>query len=486
MDFNLFDMLGIDPPEPKEEAKKKPQPKKGATGKASNTPKAEVKHQKILMNTGFCHYEPEVTEAKTVSEISDMFVSEYPGPFGVCETGTGSMLVIKMPKMYERHAASSLKMAAGSLVVFGPYQKCMEEETTVGEALAAFSDEFPDFVGAAGYYDPMKKHLYPVIVKAEKEPEITFPLIMGFGEEVISMENVPESGDYKKEMKRAYEKAFDVKVADFHYNDATHKWMPVYETYRTGTSTAVFSKKEKTYALPVTVRVGLQSIILDADKFPEGTTSVTAEEVRVALESMYFEYSKERTTMEYDEKKECFIPILKTSTKGSGSIVFDHGFAEFTVNMEEKELVDFNYKLPPIPISLIDTVWEIGRKELPNETAMQLFYSVEHEDYFLYLPTLKVQNHSRVEFIRCNTLEQSNHLVADIHTHGMYPAFFSQIDDLDEKGWRIFMVMGKLDSKDPNLAFRVGVNGWFKELDLKKLFKNDRSAIRIVYGSGRN
>ena len=52
-------------------------------------------------------------------------------------------------------------------------------------------------------------------------------------------------------------------------------------------------------------------------------------------------------------------------------------------------------------------------------------------------------------------------VVAEFHSHGGARAFFSATDDRDEQGFRIYGVVGRLDSLRPELRLRVGVYGHF-------------------------
>ncbi len=61
-------------------------------------------------------------------------------------------------------------------------------------------------------------------------------------------------------------------------------------------------------------------------------------------------------------------------------------------------------------------------------------------------------------------------VVAEFHSHGTSRAFFSAIDDRDEQGFRIYGVVGRLDTPLPELSLRVGVYGHFAPLDWPQVF----------------
>jgi len=55
-------------------------------------------------------------------------------------------------------------------------------------------------------------------------------------------------------------------------------------------------------------------------------------------------------------------------------------------------------------------------------------------------------------------------VVIDLHSHGELRAFFSETDDADEQGLRIYAVIGRL-LHAPEIRIRVGVYGDFMEID---------------------
>ena len=62
------------------------------------------------------------------------------------------------------------------------------------------------------------------------------------------------------------------------------------------------------------------------------------------------------------------------------------------------------------------------------------------------------------------------HSVMDIHSHGHMDAFFSCTDDSDEKGLRLYVVVGRLDTLLPEVEIRLGVYGYFIPLSVEEVF----------------
>ena len=71
-------------------------------------------------------------------------------------------------------------------------------------------------------------------------------------------------------------------------------------------------------------------------------------------------------------------------------------------------------------------------------------------------------------------------VVAEFHSHGSSRAFFSKTDDGDEQGFRVYGVVGRLDSPEPELSLRVGVYGHFAPVDWPQVFDGPHPGLRLV------
>jgi len=60
--------------------------------------------------------------------------------------------------------------------------------------------------------------------------------------------------------------------------------------------------------------------------------------------------------------------------------------------------------------------------------------------------------------------------VMDIHSHGSMGAYFSDTDDRDEQGLRLSMVVGRLNTPTPEISIRVGIYGYFKNVEFEEVF----------------
>ena len=71
-------------------------------------------------------------------------------------------------------------------------------------------------------------------------------------------------------------------------------------------------------------------------------------------------------------------------------------------------------------------------------------------------------------------------VVAEFHSHGSSRAFFSDTDDRDEQGFRIYGVAGRLDNDRPELSLRVGVYGHFAPVEWPQVFDGRDPGLRLM------
>ena len=71
-------------------------------------------------------------------------------------------------------------------------------------------------------------------------------------------------------------------------------------------------------------------------------------------------------------------------------------------------------------------------------------------------------------------------VVAEFHSHGSARSFFSATDDRDEQGFRVYGVVGRLDTPEPDLSLRVGVYGHFAPLGWRQVFGGPNPGVRLT------
>ena len=78
------------------------------------------------------------------------------------------------------------------------------------------------------------------------------------------------------------------------------------------------------------------------------------------------------------------------------------------------------------------------------------------------------------------TYQPPDGVVAEFHSHGSHRAFFSATDDMDEQGFRIYGVVGRLDTLQPELSLRVGVYGHFAPVEWLQAFDGPQPGVWLI------
>lgn len=69
-------------------------------------------------------------------------------------------------------------------------------------------------------------------------------------------------------------------------------------------------------------------------------------------------------------------------------------------------------------------------------------------------------------------------VILEIHSHHVYPARFSEVDDADEGRLALYGVVGRLDSDRPEVALRVGIYGYFTQVRWTDVFEGELTHFR--------
>lgn len=146
----------------------------------------------------------------------------------------------------------------------------------------------------------------------------------------------------------------------------------------------------------------------------------------------------------------------------------------FTTIYGENPTVSLDYTLPLIPNDLWKEIIKEFSSTLERERIVQILWDKE-SGYSLLYPREEIASKVRINY-HFSVIPESV-VVATIHSHTTGAAYFSKVDDRDERYTGIFGVLGTLHKK-PTWTFRVGMEGYFSQIDasqiimMKKEFKN--------------
>ncbi len=262
------------------------------------------------------------------------------------------------------------------------------------------------------------------------------------------------------------------------------------------TTTAYAAPKEKKFDIKdgAVIRYMPYGMAADVKISPddfEGKQEITEEEFWKFSEDKYEEFDKKNSFVDIIESKERGTMLLVNRKSGSSK---GSGFYEFTreslqsdfmrktedgVRYEKtkthlmtasadtsKHLLPregcFDYLLPKIPAVIMYRIGRLFRriaKEFGTEAIVRIEYNPYIKEYRIAIPRQCVSQVS-VTADRADVCEDSEGWIkaVEVHSHGLFEAFFSEIDDNDETLSGIYGVIGHSGEQ---LIFRVCSGRYF-------------------------
>lgn len=133
----------------------------------------------------------------------------------------------------------------------------------------------------------------------------------------------------------------------------------------------------------------------------------------------------------------------------------------------------FQFNLPKIPggklAEAISFFRDYCHNEIELEVMVSFFYHPKAQEYIVDCPTQRVSK-GRIHFDELSYEKEGFIEVLQIHSHNSMDAYFSSIDDHDEKRFLLYGVVGRLDEDKPVMKLRAGLNGHFYNLPLDYIF----------------
>lgn len=110
--------------------------------------------------------------------------------------------------------------------------------------------------------------------------------------------------------------------------------------------------------------------------------------------------------------------------------------------------------VPKVPDVILHSIYAYAYDQLPNEVMFQLVHQeswAQDDGWRIVLP-LQAASPSNVIFYDVGDA------AIDLHSHGNLFAFYSDTDDADEQGFRLYCVIGEI-ATNPHIICRVGIYG---------------------------
>lgn len=534
--FDLFAELGIAPEEPKKEEKKKKSSKKVKKQvdkvKLPVTVYTGYREPFTLTEKEFLG-KGEITLKEAHDYLASIFPEYHVGVSSLEKGKSNNVLYLIHKDLYVKKKGNfSLKkdtmlMLAGTKIDLSVLKTSEECEVTCEDLQKLFGTQFAAYSKVGFIHSAIGNLLVPSFDFPRLKKEVNFPVRVGvFGrydlvidkdvyleyiknDKLSDSEDSDEDGDnnlkVEKAKKEILEKIIINNYPDFAEGHLELQWndkMVIAKMIEKEVVSTSAPKKE-IYPTNATLSLIYTTIQLTPDMFG-GKEEVESEELRRYIENDRPEYSKERTNIGFDEKNNLIIMTVSGSKKGLKLISSNELAQEKIMSDSSYELFDwytntgklfrvektdkfcviapkikryngiFKLYIPKIPFQMHIIAlrfFEYIYKKFKTEAMLQLYFDNDKSEYFWFLPIQAVR-HDSCEIVRDIGMEMKYSLVADFHSHGYYDSFFSNTDDADEKGFRIYGVYGHFGRGHfkPHLNLRAGTGGHFVNLKFDDIF----------------
>lgn len=131
--------------------------------------------------------------------------------------------------------------------------------------------------------------------------------------------------------------------------------------------------------------------------------------------------------------------------------------------------------LPSIPSDLMIKIFAFFRHFVSeyseNEALLNIYWDKEEKRFFAYAPKQTATKVSVDTEINNRFMSDRYIHYMDIHSHNTMRAFFSEVDDRDEKATRLYTVIGRLNERNPEIKTRISNGGKFLNIDPAQVFE---------------
>ena len=130
--------------------------------------------------------------------------------------------------------------------------------------------------------------------------------------------------------------------------------------------------------------------------------------------------------------------------------------------------------LPRIPAELMMKIISLfryyARNGIDKEVLVNVYWDKENKKFVLDVPQQMVAKASINSQFNEDYADNRYIHYMDIHSHNSMRAFFSDVDDADEKATRLYTVIGELHKYFPDIKTRISNGGKFFEIEPSKVF----------------
>ncbi|MDT8307535.1 MAG: hypothetical protein RRC07_16500 [Anaerolineae bacterium] len=141
----------------------------------------------------------------------------------------------------------------------------------------------------------------------------------------------------------------------------------------------------------------------------------------------------------------------------------------------------FRLKVPRLPARLLNAVLNDARRaRCRNGGLKEALYQFHHDGLAQGARVRVLKPPQRATVTSVVGIEgNASDIILDLHSHGNMGAFWSGTDNGDEQGFRVYGVIGRLDTK-PEIRLRLGVYGYWFPLPVSMLFDGSGGFVDVL------
>jgi len=270
------------------------------------------------------------------------------------------------------------------------------------------------------------------------------------------------------------------------------------------------------------------------EEIPE--EGITLEELRKGIERVFPKFSAARTKFDLDKENKRIFPDAFAGSKGAGAFtpsfflsreaaiksnshikyllgkensvfrVITSAIGTFITRVNDETITDnvlsnmpyykesnleqieesFTFNLPKIPFYYLQKICSFFMSFINKgdnyEVACKIFWDTEKREYIIDVPKQTVTKVT-VQFEYSGAFTGRNSLryipVLELHSHNVMRAFFSKTDDLDEQEYGLYGVVGRLNRKEIQFAFRVKCDDSYLHVLMNHIFEIENAHMNL-------
>lgn len=174
-----------------------------------------------------------------------------------------------------------------------------------------------------------------------------------------------------------------------------------------------------------------------------------------------------------------YLTNTKNGLQGEHGFIYDYILAENGLFLEAASpLIEARVCIAPVLVRGLSPLEEkivLPKGRVPDrlsDLALSICYADIHHECYMAITwdgeyhLQKTEQEQKEAHVRYLVVPNT---FMDVHSHGIMPAWSSSEDTGDEQGFRLSMVIGKLNEAAPEIYLRLCIYGYFREMEIEEV-----------------